>query len=122
MTSAVGSRNFREGQQGGMSFRSLRLETLIPSCCGLSPPHWRLFFNGSCQNWRLSARGSGPLTEEVLGLGNLGVPYFKLFRGQEFLDSLPPSVAIPGNVFGNVIFRDIWILLPVFLQLFVFFC
>ena len=62
------------------------------------------------------------MTEEVLGLGNLGVPYFKLFRGQEFFDFLPPSVAILGNVFGKVFSRDIWILLPVFLQLFVFFC
>ena len=62
------------------------------------------------------------MTKEVLGLGNLGVPYFKLFRGQEFFDFLPPSVAILGNVFGKVFSRDIWILLPVFLQLFIFLC
>src|SRR5215831_20773449 len=77
--------------------------------------------NGSWQNGRLSAGGGGPLTQEVLGLGNLGVPYFKLFGGQEFFDFLPPGVAILGNVFGKFFFRNIGILLPVFLQLFVFF-
>ena len=61
------------------------------------------------------------MTQKVLGLGNLGVPYFKLFGGQEFFDFLPPGVAILGNVFGKVFFRNIGILLPVFLQLFVFF-
>ena len=45
----------------------------------------------------------GPLTQKVLCLRNLGIPYFELFWGQEFLDFFPSRCAILGDVLSNVL-------------------
>ena len=47
-------------------------------------------------------RRRSPLTEEVLGLGYLCIPYFELLRGQEFFDFFPSGSAILGDVLSDV--------------------
>jgi hypothetical protein len=55
--------------------------------------------------------GGRALTEELLGLGDFGVPHLKLIRSEEVHHTLPDLVAVGCELFGNIRSRDVRMIL-----------